>query len=901
MKRQALSSVVGALGLLAIVLVAVFTLTGVDISGTRTTEVSSTDAQQRTVAADTGLSGSLGAVDDLEVQPDQDEAVTTEVLSAAVSPGEVVERVREDAALQTPAGPLTFTGDAEVDFDPAVNPDVVVLGDTTAAPDVGVSPLLPSDTVSGFDIEDIRFLYDDASDQLFVAMNFFGIGGDAEGDGDPGNGDILDPANPAGRLGTDEPEWGPGESVSIMFDLDGDQILDVIAGIPVQSSFGDFAVAETTAASGQGFSFEFNPASSGAYGAAVPGGIAISPEDTSAQLPDLEFAIGSLSSLVSSDLENLGVVAFAGSAVDIVVAEDLIGGFGDLTSIPNPLFAPAEPGMSIVKTVEGEDANTEADAVMLPVGSTASFEFVVTNTGDLPLTNVSLTDNVLGLISCPATELAVDAVMTCTASAVVTEGLTTNTATASAQPTGIPVGELLEVSDPANHVGVTTTISIEKATNGVDADDLTGPEIEVGGEVTFTYLVTNNGPATVTNLVVSDDIEGEVCTIASLDAGEDETCELTTTAGAGQYANNGSVVGQPVDDDGQPFGEPLTATDPSHHLGVCSNLVEGPLLLRGGETIWNTDLVVGDNSTITVITSENGGSPNQPNEQVYIEVAGELYGPSPAGLGTMTIDVEDGGRIRVIHVSEVEDGLFSANSVIPSLCGGDLEPYVPVCADLVHGPLLHAFAGTEWETGLIAGDNSTIRVVTEEHGGSPDQPHEQVYLQVGDDVYGPTPAGLGDIEFEITAGGPVTVVHYSVETGDRTSPNSVVPSLCGDDVSAVPGPLCPVTVSGPRMIQDQVVEWDSGLTATAGSEITIVTSDDLSESRQPNEQVYVMVGDDVYGPTPVGLGTLTFEVMTTGEVSVVHYSVRNGEQHSVNSVEFELCGTGLTQTVNDYS
>ena len=94
------------------------------------------------------------------------------------------------------------------------------------------------------------------------------------------------------------------------------------------------------------------------------------------------------------------------------------------------------------------------------------------------------------------------------------------------------------------------------------------------------------------------------------------------------------------------------------------------------------------------------------------------------------------------------------------------------------------------------------------------------------------------------------------------------------------------------MIQDQVTQWDSALFAAAGSEITVYTSDDIGEIRQPNEQVYIMVGDDLYGPTPAGLGELTVEIVDSGPLSVVHYSEVNGRQFSQNSVDFELCGTG---------
>ena len=596
--------------------------------------------------------------------------------------------------------------------------------------------------------------------------------------------------------------------------------------------------------------------------------------------------------------------------VGTVTALENVG--DDFSAIPREVSATdpshhtgAAAGIDVEKSLNGQDLDDpNGDIPVFAIGSTITFDFEVTNTGQFPLDNIVLIDDILGTISCPVDSLAAGQQTTCQASTVVTDGQTTNTATATGQPVdeaGNPIGGPVSDDDPANHIGAASSITIEKFTNDEDADDPTGPEIATGDVVTFTYVVTNNGPSNVVDLVVTDDIEGEVCTIASLAPGASESCQLSITAGVGQYANIGSVEGQPVDEDGNDLGDPIIAEDPSHHVGVCSNFFEGPVLHQGGVTIWDTNLSVGDDSTLILTTSENGGSPGQPNEQVYIEVAGVLYGPSPAGLGTIPFDIEDGGRVRVLHISEVDTDITGANSVVPSLCGEDLTEIVPVCTDLVGGPVLHASGQLSWEPGLIAGDNSTIRVVTSENGGSPGQPNEQVYVEIGDDRYGPTPAGLGEIEFEITNGGPVTILHYSEVTGDRSSANSVIPALCGDDLSPIPGPTCPATVSGPRMIQNQTTVWGSGLTAAAGSEITIVTSDPISDVRQDHEQVYVQVGDVVYGPTPVGLGTETFAITNTGSVTILHYSEINGLQTSANSVEFEICGTGLAQTVIDHS
>ena len=87
--------------------------------------------------------------------------------------------------------------------------------------------------------------------------------------------------------------------------------------------------------------------------------------------------------------------------------------------------------------------------------------------------------------------------------------------------------------------------------------------------VTWTYVVTNTGNVTITNILVSDDQGVDVsCPSDTLAPGETLTCTGTGVATVGQYANIGSFTGQPVDGDGNPVGPPVGGSDPSHYLGT---------------------------------------------------------------------------------------------------------------------------------------------------------------------------------------------------------------------------------------------------------------------------------------------------------------------------------------------
>jgi uncharacterized repeat protein (TIGR01451 family) len=128
-------------------------------------------------------------------------------------------------------------------------------------------------------------------------------------------------------------------------------------------------------------------------------------------------------------------------------------------------------------------------------------------------------------------------------------------------------------------------IHIEKATNGEDADDPTGPLILVGGAVNWTYAVTNCGDVPLTEIVVTDDNgtpgntaddfnptpvdvspadgfnDGDTNLDNALDLSETWTYAAAGTAALAQYANIACVVGS--------YGEvDVDDCDPSHYLGV---------------------------------------------------------------------------------------------------------------------------------------------------------------------------------------------------------------------------------------------------------------------------------------------------------------------------------------------
>lgn len=219
-----------------------------------------------------------------------------------------------------PIGPHS-TGDVEIDF-PAGDPDITVLVNPRY-PTVNPEQYIAENNLSvGWSIKDIRLFYDEAADELHVGLNFFGIAGDADGNGDPGT--VSPEAAAMGfidvpHLGyTGDPATGGRESITVGFDMTGDGRPDFLAGVP-----GDKYQAGPGI---NGFSFapytETGLGLANSYGEPMLehlGGLRFDP---SAEHPDFEFLVTNFSKLPGYNAENgFGLMAFAGSPDDLVEEE----------------------------------------------------------------------------------------------------------------------------------------------------------------------------------------------------------------------------------------------------------------------------------------------------------------------------------------------------------------------------------------------------------------------------------------------------------------------------------------------------------------------------------------------------------------------------------------------------
>ena len=317
----------------------------------------------------------------------------------------------------------------------------------------------------------------------------------------------------------------------------------------------------------------------------------------------------------------------------------------------------ATAGINVVKSTNGQDANT-ATGPLLAVGSTATFTYVVTNTGNVPLATVVVRDD-NGTAGNTADDFdatfqsgdtnsngRLDTTETWTyqATRTVTLGQYTNIGTATANPvdeTGADITGLADVSDsdPSNHLGVTAGINIVKSTNGSDANTTTGPLLAVGSTATFTYVVTNTGTTALASVTISDDNgtsgstaddfaptlqSGDTNSNGRLDTTETWTYQATRTVTVGQYTNIGTVTANPVDSSGNDITglADVSDSDPSNHLGIVTginvvkstngqdaNTATGPIIAVGGTATFT--YVVTNTGTValaTVVLTDNNGT-----------------------------------------------------------------------------------------------------------------------------------------------------------------------------------------------------------------------------------------------------------------------------------------------------
>lgn len=307
------------------------------------------------------------------------------------------------------------------------------------------------------------------------------------------------------------------------------------------------------------------------------------PTDAEGILPAGTSATASATyTLTQSDLDR-GTVDNAASVSAVDVADTELTATADAR-----LVIPAAPAVSLEKT-------GRVDAEQPAPGDIAGFEFTVTNSGNVTLTGVDITDELPGLSAIEyvrwpgeAGVLAPGEHVTATAQYAISQsnidaGQVDNGATAAAVPVR---GEGVQASDAVSVPLVQAPgLSIVKRAEFADSD---GNGVANPGEtIGFGFLVENTGNVTLTDVHVVDPMVSGLRPVVALAPGEtvrlsaDRYTVTVADALAGEVKNSATATGH-APDDSEVVSAPSstrTAAGLAASLAVTGGAASGTLIL----------------------------------------------------------------------------------------------------------------------------------------------------------------------------------------------------------------------------------------------------------------------------------------------------------------------------------
>jgi len=193
------------------------------------------------------------------------------------------------------------------------------------------------------------------------------------------------------------------------------------------------------------------------------------------------------------------------------------------------------PALQVQSYVDGQDADTPPGATVIS-GDTASFRYEVANTGSRELWGLWLYDREHGSIDCPITNLEPGESVTCTTTAAPADGLHDSSIVAEAWDAA---GDKVDDTD-RHHYFVAQegpAVRIEALVDGLNGWWQYGPRIRIGEIVTRSFVVTNTGTVSLTEVQVTDDMIGPItCPGDTVLPGETLTCAVT------QYTRMGKSI-----------------------------------------------------------------------------------------------------------------------------------------------------------------------------------------------------------------------------------------------------------------------------------------------------------------------------------------------------------------------
>jgi uncharacterized repeat protein (TIGR01451 family) len=220
-------------------------------------------------------------------------------------------------------------------------------------------------------------------------------------------------------------------------------------------------------------------------------------------------------------------------------------------------------GISLVKQVDRTNPQPSA----YREGDVVPYKFLVTNSGEEPLSAIAVTDPLISDISCPATTLGrgggPDGSMVCTGSLVVTRDQARNdklTNTATVTGVAAPGTVLTDTSEATVPLIVSNIAELALVKSASLRDANSTGLAELGEAIDYQFVVTNTGTVPLSAVAVKDPMLPSVtCAQDGLVPGEAMTCfgdapHVTSAedVARGYVTNTATAVGVPPADVPEP-------------------------------------------------------------------------------------------------------------------------------------------------------------------------------------------------------------------------------------------------------------------------------------------------------------------------------------------------------------
>ncbi|MCB9371775.1 MAG: hypothetical protein H6518_03230 [Microthrixaceae bacterium] len=386
-------------------------------------------------------------------------------------------------------------------------------------------------------------------------------------------------------------------------------------------------------------------------------------------------------------------------------AGDPYPGLPDVSDDDDATVAEVAPSIAVAKTVyQGHDGGAQCPGGELVQGATGAevtYCFVVTNDGDTTLADVTLADVTLGVDETDMDVVAGDlsSLAPGQSATLSFEGVLDGDLLNTVEVTGTPVddqGDPIAGVDPvtdddtAEVDDVSPSITIEKSVHAghTGGDDCPGdPHVALrnGDDVTYCFVITNDGEATLDPVTFSDPALG--LTEADVEVRSGSFADPLVPGGvivayheatvADDLTNVATVTGTPVDDGGDPLpgADPVTDDDVATVDEVAPAVTVDKTVYQGwddGAGCEGEELVhglAGDAVTYCFVVTNTGDTPLDP----IVVADGDL------DVGTADLTVVGGGPVAPLAPQA------SVTLYVETTVDGDLVNTVDVSGTPVDG------------------------------------------------------------------------------------------------------------------------------------------------------------------------------------------------------------------------